>query len=150
MGRHSVDIDMDVLMDCFEQDMSLKDTAEVIGCSAPTVAKKIRQLQRDNDVLLQYQSLESLHITELKHLLLNNITEQKIQEASLGEIASAYAKLSKADLEKTGGDDVKEVKGLVEHLVFLEKQRLAQEKPAAVLTDMVYDEEEETHKMPLF
>lgn len=147
MGRPEAEVDMEVLMDFIEQGVSQKDMASELGVSIPTLTKKISQLQAQHDVILSYRKLKSLHLTQLQHLLLSNITEDKIAQASLGEIATAYKKLADSENAIEGSNDVGEIKGLVAHLVFLEKQRNEIEHPPPVLTDMVFDEEDETNKV---
>lgn len=147
MGRPEAEVDMEVLMDFIEQGVTQKEMASELGVSVPTLAKKIAQLQSQHDVILSYRKLKSLHLTQLQHLLLSNITEDKIAQASLGEIATAYKKLADSETAIEGTTDLGEVKGLVAHLVYLEKQRVEREHPAQVLTDLVFDEEDGTNKV---
>ena len=141
MGRPTSEVDMDVLMDFFEQGIPVKEMAEAFEISPPTMAKRIKELQAKHDVILEYKKLKSLHLTDLQHLLLSNITKEKIAEASLGEIAGAYKKLADSELAMEVGNDIGQVKGLVAHLLFLENQKENEEHPARVLTDLEFDEE---------
>jgi len=147
VGRPEAEVDMEVLMDFLEKGVTQKEMAQELGVSIPTLAKKIAQLQASHDVILSYRKLKSLHLTELQHLLLSNITEDKIAQASLGEIATAYKKLADSETAIEGTKEIGEVKGLVAHLLFLEKQRQAVEHPAQILTDLEYDESDGVNKV---
>ena len=120
MGRNKIDIDPDDLLDIALGGYTQKESAEILGVSAPTLSQRMAQLQEEQGVLLKYRVLQSLQLTALQARILENITPQKIQEASLRDLISAFKVLKDKELVIEGKPS--EIKGLVGYLVEMEKK----------------------------
>ena len=120
MGRPKIDIDPDQLLDIALGGYTQKESAEILGVSAPTLSQRMAQLQEEQGVLLKYRVLQSLQLTALQARILENITPQKIQEASLRDLISAFKVLKDKELVIEGKPS--EIKGLVGYLVAMEKK----------------------------
>lgn len=124
VGRPQADIDMQVALDLIERGgASVKETAQELGCSVPTLRKRIADLQLKQGVLLQYRAIQSLQLTELQARVLEAITPAKINEASLRDLVACYKILKDKELNIEGKPS--EIKGLVAHLIHIERQEAA-------------------------
>lgn len=130
MGRDIKELDADKLFDLLEQGMPAKHIAKEMGVSAPTISKRIADLQRDQGLLLQYRSIQALHLTSLQSQILEAISPDKIAEAPLKDLVLCYKVLKDKELITEGKPS--EIKGLVSYLVHMEREQLACEE--AVIT----------------
>ncbi len=101
-GRIATQIDYDELLNLMELGHKRTDIADELGISTPTLSKRIADLQEKQGLLLQYRTLQNLHLTELQARVLEAITPEKIQEASLGELVAAFRILKDKELVDTG------------------------------------------------
>lgn len=123
MGRPEIDIDPDLLYDLGERGLTQKQQAGELGISVPTLSRRIADIQDKQGLLLKYRVLQSLQLTELQARVLENISEEKIAEASLKDLIGAYRVLKDKELVVEGKPT--EIKGLIGYLVNLEKEELA-------------------------
>jgi len=123
MGRPVAKIDEQALMDLLERDLSQKEAARELGISIPTLAKRMADIREKQGILLKYRDLQSLHLTELQARVLEAITPEKINEASLRDLVLSYKILKDKELNIDGKPS--EIKGLVAYLVEIEKREMA-------------------------
>lgn len=125
-GRSQKEVDMEVLLDLIEnQGVTIPQASVELGISPPTLRKRIADLQMKQGLLLQYRAIQSLQLTELQARVLEAITPEKINEAPLRDLIASYKILKDKELNLEGKPS--EIKGLVAHLIYLEKQERALE-----------------------
>ena len=123
MGRPQIQFDMEAALDLLERGESVPTIATELGISPPTLRARIADLQKKQGILLQYRSIQSLQLTELQARVLEAITPEKIEEAPLKDLVMSYKILKDKELNIEGKPS--EIKGLVAHLIYLEKQEAA-------------------------
>ena len=122
-GRPPIDIDLEAALDLLMRGESVPVVATELGISSPTLRARIADLQKKQGLLLQYRSIQSLQLTELQARVLESITPGKIDDAPLRDLVMAYKILK--DKEQVIEGKPSEIKGLVAHLIYLEKQEAA-------------------------
>lgn len=113
------------LLDLIEQGYSKKAACQILGISNYNLKKRIKQIQDDSAIILQYRPLQSLQLTALQGKILENITDDKIEEASLKDLVIAFKVLKDAELGNEEDPENKNMKGLVGYLIELEKREVA-------------------------
>lgn len=136
MGEQ-IELDTETLLDLGEMGMTQREQAQELGISVTTLAKRITDIQEKQGILLQYRALQHLQLTELQARVLEAITPEKIQGASLHELVAAFKILKDKELVLQGKPS--DIKGLVAYLIELEKEEAALEKPVDV-DDADYEE----------
>jgi len=129
LGRPKLDVDMQAVLDLLDRGERPPAIATELGISAPTLRAKVRELQEKQGVLLQYRAIQSLQLTELQARVLDAITPEKIEDASLRDLVMSYKILK--DKEQLIEGKPTEIKGLVAHLIYMEKQEKALESAEA-------------------
>jgi hypothetical protein len=140
-GRPPVDVDMEAVLDLLSRGEKPPAIADIFGISAVTLRKRIADLQQKQGLLLQYRVIQSLQLTELQARVLEAITPQKINDAPLRDLVMSYKILKDKELNLEGKPS--EIKGLVAHLIYMEKQESALKNgtPAPeTYTDAQYDD----------
>ena len=140
-GRQEKEVDIEAMIDLLARGESVPVVATELGISAPTLRKRIADLQLKQGLLLQYRSIQSLQLTELQARVLEAITPQKINEAPLRDLVASYKILKDKELVIEGKPS--EIKGLVAHLIYLEKQEAALKDGTLVseeISDAQYDD----------
>lgn len=141
MGREAISIDMEAALDLLERGESVPAISAELGISPPTLRKRIKDLQEKQGLLLQYRSIQSLQLTELQARVLEAITPDKINDASLRDLVGSYKILKDKELVVEGKPS--EIKGLVAHLIYMEKQEAAlgkDGKPSEAYEDAEFDD----------
>ena len=123
-GNRKVDIDAEALMDLALRGFNKKEQADILGVETRDVSEKIDELSGDKKVLETYRTLQSLELTSLQSEILENITPDKIQKASLRDLVAAFKILKDKELAIEGKPS--EIRGLVGYLVEMEKRELAE------------------------
>gem|GEM_PF-1218779 len=126
MGRSPVPIDMEAALDLITRGESIPSIAVELGISPPTLRSRIADLSKKQGLLLKYRSIQSLQLTELQARVLEAITPEKIDSASLRDLVMSYKILK--DKEQVIEGKPSEIKGLVAHLIHLEKQEAVVEQ----------------------
>lgn len=142
MGRKLVHIDEESLWDLANKGLNQREMASELGVSVPTLAKRMAYLSDKQGIILKYRVLQSLHLTEIQAKILENITPEKIAEASLKDLVTAYKILKDKELTVEGKPS--EIKGLVGYLVQMEKEEQA--KLSTDVEDAEFEEMEEAVK----
>ena len=124
-GRPKLDVDMDAALDLLLRGEKIPAIAVELGISPPTLRNRIADLQKKQGLLLQYRSIQSLQLTELQARVLEAITPEKIDNAPLRDLVMSYKILK--DKEQVIEGKPSEIRGLVAHLIHLEKQEAALE-----------------------
>jgi DNA-binding Lrp family transcriptional regulator len=119
MGRPPKEVDLEKLLDLSERGLSQKDLADELGISVPTLTKRLTELKEKQGLLLQYRELQSLQLTALQARILESITPEKIEAATLKELIGAFDILKKHERVAEGLPS--DIKGLVGYLAELEK-----------------------------
>ncbi|MFA5252350.1 MAG: hypothetical protein WC454_07185 [Phycisphaerae bacterium] len=122
-GRPQKEFDVEAALDLLMRGEQVPAVASELGISAPTLRSRIADLQMKQGLLLQYRAIQSLQLTELQARVLEAITPQKIEEAPLRDLIASYKILKDKELNIEGKPS--EIKGLVAHLIYLEKQESA-------------------------
>lgn len=123
LGRPRKEIDVETVLDLVDRGVTQIDMAKELGISIPTLASRIADIKSKQGLLLKYRELQPLQLTELQARILENITPEKIEGASLDELVKAYKILKDKELVTTGNPT--ELKGLVHYLIKLEKEEAA-------------------------
>ena len=118
-GRKKKSVDMDAALDLIMRGESVPTVAVELGISPPTLRTRIADIQKKQGLLLQYREIQSLQLTELQARVLEAITPEKINGASLRDLVMSYKILK--DKEQVIEGKPSEIKGLIAHLVHLEK-----------------------------
>lgn len=118
MGRKKIDIDPDKIKDLSAKGLTQLEMAKKLGVSHVTLARRIADMRMKEGVLLDYRSIQALHLTSLQARVLESITPEKIADASLLELAKAFGILKKAEVA-INPPQLKE--GLQYYLMQLEK-----------------------------
>jgi len=122
-GRPRKEVDVEQVLDMVDRGMTQVQMAEELGISNITLARRIADIKGKQGLLLQYRVLQPLQLTELQARVLDAITPEKIEGASLDELVRAYKILKDKELVSTGNPT--ELKGLVHYLITLEKEEAA-------------------------
>ena len=117
------DVDFEVLIDCLDRGMTQKEAAETLDVSESTISKRIAKIQAEQGILMRYRALQSLQLTQLQAQILENITPEKIAEASLRDLVMAFKILKDHELTLEGKP--KELKGLIGYLMQIEREEAA-------------------------
>ena len=120
MARTEIEVDLGILADMIGQGLTQEDQASEFGISIPTLQKRIGVIEKSEQVILKYRSVQALQLTALQARILESITPEKIDEAPLKDLVSAFKILKDRELIMEGKPS--EIKGLVGYLVELEKE----------------------------
>lgn len=122
-GRPPLNVDLEAVLDMLDRGATVPQISTELGISPPTLRKRIADMQSKQGLLLQYRAIQSLQLTELQARVLEAITPDKINEAPLKDLIASYKILKDKELNIEGKPS--EIKGLVAHLIYLEKQEQA-------------------------
>lgn len=140
MGRPETKLDAETVFDLLSRGVSKKDMSQELGVSAPTLSKRIADITEKQGLLLKYREIQNLQLTELQARVLEAITPEKIQGASLTELVTAFKVLKDKELVSLG--KANNITGLVGYLVELEKREL-HDKGAVIDITKLHEEENE-------
>ena len=124
MGRPRKEVDLMSLMALQERGATLGEMQDELGISQPTLAKRITEIQEKQGILLKYRELQALQLTGVQARILEAITPDKINEASLRDLVLAFKVLKEKEHLIEGKPS--EIKGLVGYLIELEKKEAAE------------------------
>lgn len=140
MGRPEKSLDADEIFDLISRGVNKKDAAQELGVSIPTLSKRIADITEKQGVLLKYREIQNLQLTELQARVLEAITPEKIQGASLTELVTAFKVLKDKELVSLG--KANNITGLVGYLVELEKRELSGNGSVIDITNLHTEENE--------
>ena len=137
-GRQRLDVDMDAALDLIMRGEKVPAIAAELGISPPTLRSRIADIKKKQGLLLQYREVQSLQLTELQARVLEAITPEKIDESNLRDLIMCYKILKDKELVTEGKPS--EIRGLVAHLIHLEKQEAVIDLPTEFNEDLDFDE----------
>lgn len=120
MGRKPADIDIDLMLSLLGDGMSRKETSDALGVCPGSLDLAIEKLKKQENSLLAYDKVHHLDLIGVKKKLVDGVTEEKIAEAPLASIASAYGVFAKMEQLVQGRPT--EIHGLMGYLMHLEKE----------------------------
>lgn len=120
MGRPKREIDIQTLLEKRGERKTLKKISREMGVSVPTLTRRIADLQYKEGVLTKYREILGLHLTMHQIKVLEAITPEKLEKASLIELLKAYVLLVQME-KKTEGKDGFKIDSLMDHLLWIEK-----------------------------
>jgi len=124
MGRPKIEIDPELIYEMSSKGATVKLMAKLFGVSQKTLSRRMADLQLNKGILLRYRSLQTLQLTALQAKMLENVTDEKIEKASLLDLVRTFAILKKSELGLKG-EKVK-ISGLLGMLVKLEERKDSQ------------------------
>jgi predicted transcriptional regulator len=119
-GRIPKAVDTELMLSLISDGMSRKDIAAVLGVTPPTLDARVEELRKEEKSLLAYDKSKYLDLISVQERLIAGITDEKISEAPLGQIAQAYGVFDKAKQLDQGRPT--EIHGLMGYLLHLEKE----------------------------
>ena len=99
--------------------MFVGEMAKELGVSHVTLAKRMADIQAKHGILLKYRSIQTLQLTALQFSILEAITPEKIESASLLDFVKAFKILKQAELGIKG--EPFKITGLVGYLTAIEE-----------------------------
>lgn len=123
-------LNTEILHDLLSKGVPKKSIAQDMGISVHSLNKTIAELQQGQGLLLKYRELQHLQLTGLQAKVLEAITPEKIEAASLVELVSAFKVLKDKELVIQG--KATSITGLVGYLVQLEKEAVMGNEPIDV------------------
>lgn len=118
MSRRRIEVDPLTIHDLASEGKTQKEIAKELGICPITLARRMAEIQAKQGILLKYRSIQTFQLTELQLRVLEAITPEKIEDASLLELAKAYKILKDAELGLKG--EPFKIKGLLGYLLELE------------------------------
>ncbi len=120
MGRRRIEIDPLQIHDLASQGKTQLQIAQELGISHVTLTRRMADLQAKQGILLKYRSIQTLQLTELQIRVLEAITPEKIEDASLLDLAKAFKILKEAELGLKG--EPFKITGLLGYLLKIERE----------------------------
>jgi hypothetical protein len=130
MGRNRVAFDVEQMLELIGQGMGDKDIAANMGVSIPTLKSRIAELEEKESAILHYSKVQHIELLDVQQRLIAGVTDAKIAEAPLGQIANAFGIFKKAEHLNTGKPT--EIVGLMGYLLTLEAEEIAKSQPNQV------------------
>jgi DNA-binding Lrp family transcriptional regulator len=120
LGRRKLGIDEVEILNMRREGKTVKEISDATGISTATLSRRIAELKYEKGVLTRYRELQGLQLTELQFRVLDAITPEKAEEASLLELVRAFVILDKSEAAIKGKESFK-IKGLPDYLIELER-----------------------------
>ena len=95
MGRPELKIDDDTILAMQSQGKHIKEISEHLGISIAPLSRRIAELKYQKGIISKYRQLQGLQLTELQFRVLEDITSEKQDRATLLEHVKASAILLK-------------------------------------------------------
>jgi transposase-like protein len=125
-----IELNTEILHDLLSSGVPKSAIASDLGISVHSLNKTITELQHGQGLLLKYRELQHLQLTGLQAKVLEAITPEKIESASLIELVSAFKVLKDKELVIQG--KANNITGIVGYLVQLEKEEAMGKTPIDV------------------
>lgn len=120
VSRKQKDIDEQLMLELIADGLPKSDIAEALDISVATLNSRIEKLKKAESALLAYDKNHYLDLIAVKQKLVEGVTQTKIDEAPLGQIAQAYGVFTKAENLIQGRPT--EIHGLMGYLIALENE----------------------------
>jgi len=115
MGRRKIPINTELLLCLRREGKTVKAIAEELGVSIPTVSRRIAELENNEGILTKYRELQGLQLSMLQTRILEVITPEKIEKASIVELLLCFHILKKTELAIRGKGSSR-VSGVIKYL----------------------------------
>lgn len=142
MGRPEKSIDMDLVLDLLAEGIPKREVAEALNVSPMTIDNRIRNLRKNESALLAYDKSHYLDLIRVKERLIAGMTDDKIAEAPLGQIAMAYGTVGKMEQLIQGRPT--EIHGLMGYLMKIEQEDIKAKEIEPAEDAVIIDEYEQT------
>lgn len=119
MGKRKTQVDEINLLALRGQGKNLRDISKELGVSVPTISRRIAVLKYQEGILTKYRELQGLQLTQLQIRVLDAITPEKIEKASLLELVRAFEILKRMESAIEGKAKIR-IWGLLAHLQAME------------------------------
>ena len=123
-------LNTEILHDLLSTGAPKKVVAQELGITVSELNRTIKELQTSQGLLLQYRELQHLQLTNLQARVLGAITPEKIDAASITELAQVYRVLKDKELVSQG--KANNITGLVGYLEQLEKEDVTKQIASVV------------------
>lgn len=124
MSRSKIHIDEKLLLEKRGQKKNIKEISCEMGISTATLSRRIAELENKEGILTKYRELQGLQLTALQFRILQAITPEMIESATITELVRCFSILKRAEQATKGIGGIK-VSGLVQYLVELEKSEFS-------------------------
>lgn len=142
MGRPEKSIDMDLVLDLLAEGIPKREVAEALNVSPMTIDNRIRNLRKNESALLAYDKSHYLDLIRVKERLIAGMTDDKIAEAPLGQIAMAYGTVGKMEQLIQGRPT--EIHGLMGYLMKIEQEDIKAKEIEPAEDAVIIDEYKQT------
>lgn len=96
--------------------------------------KEVKALRAEKEELESYREVQHLHLLKLQSKVLEAITEEKLECASLPDLVRAYAQLKDKEHIMTG--KATSIQGIVGYLIQLEQEEASKSKQEAQVVEL--------------
>lgn len=121
MGRRKLGIDEVEILNMRREGKTVKEISDASGISTATLSRRIAELKYEKGVLTKYRELQGLQLTELQFRILDAVTPEKVEQASLLELVRAFCVLDKTETAIRGKESFKFHGHLADYLIELER-----------------------------
>jgi len=128
MGRHKLAIDESRILELRSEGKTIKEISEDLGVSTATLTRRIAELQHMKGFLTKYRELQGLQLTELQFHVLEAITPEKLDRATLLELVRAFAVLVKIEKRFRTEPSLNLGGRLVDYLLEIERMERVEER----------------------
>lgn len=137
-------LNTEILCDLLATGAPKKAVAKELGMTVAGLNRTIKELQTSQGLLLQYRELQHLQLTNLQARVLEAMTPEKIDSASITELAQVYRILKDKELVSQG--KATNITGLVGYLVQMEKEELEKNNLVDITPSAENDELDEVEE----
>jgi DNA-binding MarR family transcriptional regulator len=120
VGRPKLQIDDNTVLEMRSQGKHIKEISQEFGVSTATLSRRIAELKYMKHLWTKFRELQGLQLTELQYRVLEAITPEKIDKASLLDLVKCLYILHKAQMLTTGKDS--KIHGLLDYLLEIERE----------------------------
>src|SRR5208337_133202 len=108
------------ILELITKGYSAKDLAKAAGCSINEISSRIADIRDKVGIVTEYRKVQSTQLTELQFMLLECITPEKLADASLKDIMTAFNILKDKEFLLEGKPT--EIHGLASYLLEIEAE----------------------------
>ena len=103
-------------------DFELKKQSKGLALPSRPIEDIVKNLESEQPILERYRQVQHVQLTQIQKKLLDAMTEDKMEAASLSELTRAYTLLKDKELVMNGKATA--ITGIVGYLIALEKEEL--------------------------
>lgn len=121
MGRPRKQIDDMTILAMRGEGKKLKEISMEMQISATTLSRHISALKYQKNILTMHRELQGFQLTMLQARILDAVDLTNFEATPLNDLLQAFHLLTKAEKAIQGKEESFKVRGLIGHLVALEK-----------------------------